>query len=419
MIAPSKPPTPKSTGSEGFRRRRPQPVEFTPRQTSSSSSPTWHRLRSQPLLAAAMAVTKGDGGVAAAETPSPEEMKHADDASQATTTPPSSADSRGSSSSSSASCRSLSMTAARPTLLRQNSISFRGLTEDAEKCGCSTKEEFWPACDVFEAMDRRNFGSISRADYTWALSGLGTSLEFQRVAGRARLAAYFKATAQDLSLEDCIRRMYPMATDQDMGRMKQWANLRKAHNLIFKGSGELSISDRISQAFCHLDAEGSSQVPVTQLIRARLLSRKDAAAALPGDVASMRLCLQEFCAIMEAAIRENLPESAEVGSDKRPSEWTSSFRKRFSQARLLHETLESSLEPSDTTGESSRVAEDTDGQVLENTRYHHANPVPPSEPPSSPPRPKNLLRRQMLRKDATAVHVRASELYAGFQGTKR
>lgn len=120
----------------------------------------------------------------------------------------------------------------------------------------------------------------------WALSAHGTSVEFQRAVRRARLSAYFKATARELSLEEFVRRIFPNASAADDSKMKRWVSWRKARRLLIETTFS-AAEEELNQLFGFLQADCNGDISITDLISAQLLSQEEVLAVLPASCGSL------------------------------------------------------------------------------------------------------------------------------------
>lgn len=167
------------------------------------------------------------------------------------------------------------------------------MSDDTERCGVCQKDDFWTLFDTFQAMDKRRAGAIRRTDFRDALLELGCSVEFQRLANRAKLANYFKETAQDLAFEELVRRVFPTASASDMTRMLRWADLRKARNMLTRGDVAANLHDVFN-----LLLDESSIVSPAELLRAQILPRAQVLALLPAHAVTMPLSFKQFCTLI-------------------------------------------------------------------------------------------------------------------------
>lgn len=148
-------------------------------------------------------------------------------------------------------------------------MASRPTSEYCERCSTCSKEEVWDVYDVFQVLDKRRQFSISRRGYFEALKGC-TSLKQLEVMRRSRLKERFRESAEDLSLEDFLRAMWPAATDKDIPKMIRWCQLREAQSAF---SGVLPNDARgLRIVFDILDLNCDKRVSVEELHRAGILT---------------------------------------------------------------------------------------------------------------------------------------------------
>jgi len=233
--------------------------------------------------------------------------------------------------------------------------------------------------DTFQAMDRRHVGSIRRADYVWALTELGPSIEFQKTATRVKLSTYFHETARELCFEDFLGRAFPTASPLDIARMLRWATLRKAHNILMNEDRPLSDGE-LQEAFLLLEDELGG-VLATELLRARIVSREEMFALLsPAEVASS-LSFESFRKIAR-------------GKFWQPKDTGSSWRAADRLTSQLSSALISDEPPlSPAGGQVSTPSARLAGQPDATQRFAGTPiPLPPTKPPESPQRPRGFQR---------------------------
>eukprot|EP00933_Yihiella_yeosuensis_P041063 TRINITY_DN35500_c0_g1_i1.p1 TRINITY_DN35500_c0_g1~~TRINITY_DN35500_c0_g1_i1.p1 ORF type:complete len:524 (-),score=63.42 TRINITY_DN35500_c0_g1_i1:114-1685(-) len=136
----------------------------------------------------------------------------------------------------------------RPPSAQSRSSSVQG---EGERCAGCSKDTFDELFDAFEAMDLRDNNSIRRKDFHWALGsgGLGTRLDFQRAVRRTNLTKHFYSTAEDLSLEAYLRLAFPCASPPEMGRFRQWADMRKAYLLLTPKHGFTAQKEELKRIY--------------------------------------------------------------------------------------------------------------------------------------------------------------------------
>merc|ERR1719454_2853641 len=121
-------------------------------------------------------------------------------------------------------------------------------------------------------MDLRSKDAVQRADFLWALRAFGAKVDFIRTIKAANLTAYFHDTAQDLYLEDFIRRVFPCLTPDDLMCMWRWISLRKAWHIVQNKMFRASKDD-LHRLFGLLSSAGDDiQLQVSALRRANILT---------------------------------------------------------------------------------------------------------------------------------------------------
>eukprot|EP00746_Dinoflagellata_sp_MGD_P125179 gnl/MRDRNA2_/MRDRNA2_59894_c0_seq1.p1 gnl/MRDRNA2_/MRDRNA2_59894_c0~~gnl/MRDRNA2_/MRDRNA2_59894_c0_seq1.p1 ORF type:complete len:344 (+),score=55.56 gnl/MRDRNA2_/MRDRNA2_59894_c0_seq1:96-1127(+) len=152
------------------------------------------------------------------------------------------------------------------------SVALRSVTK-VERCQCCDIDEFWRVYESFCLMDKQGLGSVRRCDFWEAFTDHVTK-DMQCTIARAKLQQRFRATAADLTFEELIERMWPAATESDHKMMNHWARLRDASMIIsspsFRGSRQ-----NMKQVFDLLDAEGSEMLSLSELVRARILTKEE------------------------------------------------------------------------------------------------------------------------------------------------
>lgn len=160
-------------------------------------------------------------------------------------------------------------------LRRRALTAFLNIKEESERCSCCNKSEYWVCFDVFCAMDRSQDGAVRRGDFVWSLSAHGASVEFQRVIRRARLSAYFKSTAREISFDEFSQRIFPNASPNDIQKMQRWTCMRKAQKIVLSGAFSAK-EEEMREVFSLLEEEdGVGIVALSDLVRAEILTKAD------------------------------------------------------------------------------------------------------------------------------------------------
>jgi Ca2+-binding EF-hand superfamily protein len=150
-------------------------------------------------------------------------------------------------------------------------------------------------------MDRSQEGAIRRGDFVWALSALGASVEFQRVIRRARLSAYFKSTAREISFEEFSQRIFPNASPSDTQKMHRWICMRKAQRVL-TSEDFIEQEDKLQEVFALLEEErGCGSLQLVDLIRAQLLSKAEILDIVP-ETQGPEINFEEFCRLMRPSL---------------------------------------------------------------------------------------------------------------------
>jgi Ca2+-binding EF-hand superfamily protein len=140
-----------------------------------------------------------------------------------------------------------------------------------EQCQCCDIDEFRKAYDSFCLMDKRACGVVRRCDFWEAFTEHLTN-EMQCTISKAKLHQRFRSSSADMTLEELIGRAWPTATDADRKTMNHWAKLHDAF-LIVSSSSFRGTRQNIKQVFDLLDFDGSGMLSVSELVRARILTK--------------------------------------------------------------------------------------------------------------------------------------------------
>jgi len=182
-------------------------------------------------------------------------------------------------------------------LRRRALTAFLNIKEETERCSCCNKAEYWVCFDIFCAMDRSQDGAVRRGDFVWALSAHGASLEFQRVVRRARLSAYFKSTAREISFEEFSQRIFPNASPTDIQKMQRWTCMRKAQKILTSETF-MSQKEDMREVFTLLEEEsGCGSVLLSDLVRAQIFTKAEILDIVP-ETQGPHISFEEFCDIL-------------------------------------------------------------------------------------------------------------------------
>jgi hypothetical protein len=145
-------------------------------------------------------------------------------------------------------------------------------------------------------MDKRNCGSIARSEFYEAITAHPT-LEMRRVMKRCGLHDRFRRSNVDVSLEEFIRLIWPYASGHDMETMRHWSCLREAHSVLKEPTFVGEHAD-LRHIFDLLDIDGSRTISVNELLRSRILSKKDVSTLVHTiNVTEKSLSFKAFCEV--------------------------------------------------------------------------------------------------------------------------
>lgn len=142
-----------------------------------------------------------------------------------------------------------------------------------ERCGCCTMDDFWKIYDSFQLMDKRGCGSVRRCDF-YEASTAHVTLDMRRTINAANLHQRFRSNAAEMNLQELIQLVWPSATDRDKKQMNNWAKLRDA-STILKDSTFQGTRQDLKQIFDLLDIEGNDMLSMSELVRARILTKAE------------------------------------------------------------------------------------------------------------------------------------------------
>lgn len=123
-------------------------------------------------------------------------------------------------------------------------------------------------------MDKRKCGSVRRCDFYDATTEHVT-LEMRRAMTRGDLHERFRTSSAALTFEELLDRIWPTATDTDKKMMKQWTKLYDASSYLSTGSFQ-GTHHNLKQIFDLLDLDGSQTLSMSELVRARILTKDEA-----------------------------------------------------------------------------------------------------------------------------------------------
>jgi hypothetical protein len=100
-------------------------------------------------------------------------------------------------------------------------------------------------------------------------------VEFQRVIRRARLSAYFKSTAREISFDEFSQRIFPNASPNDIQKMQRWTCMRKAQQILSSGTFSAKETEMKEVFACLEEDSGCGSVALSDLVRAEILTKAD------------------------------------------------------------------------------------------------------------------------------------------------
>jgi len=122
-------------------------------------------------------------------------------------------------------------------------------------------------------MDKQGCGAVRRCDFWEAFTDHVTK-EMQCTITKAKLQQRFRASAAEMTFEEFIERMWPSSTDSDRKMMNHWARLRDA-SLIISSPSFRATRLNMKQIFDLLDTDGSEMLSLSELVRARILTKDE------------------------------------------------------------------------------------------------------------------------------------------------
>lgn len=203
-------------------------------------------------------------------------------------------------------------------------------------------------------MDKRGCGAVQRSDFYEATTEHVT-LEMRRTITRADLHARFRTSSAALTFDELLNRMWPTATDADRKMMTQWTKLYGASQLLQKESFQGTHHD-LKQIFDLLDMDGSQTLSMSEMVRARILTKEEARDLLKNwskefgggnddletHLANRKkssfntdksLCFSDFCLLMQKPLTEKYASKEEEGSVKQEFTWDGLCRQAFGASK--------------------------------------------------------------------------------------
>lgn len=175
-------------------------------------------------------------------------------------------------------------------------------------------DDFWKIYNSFLLMDKRGCGSVRRCDFFETISEQVT-LDMRRTMTRGDLHERFTSSATEMTLSELLKRIWPNATDDDRKMMKQWATLYDAFSILSSDSFQGTHRD-LKQLFDLLDLDGSQTLSMSELVRARILTKDEAHQLLKnwhekmgsvspqGQRLTLSLSFSDFCILVQQPLTE-------------------------------------------------------------------------------------------------------------------
>jgi hypothetical protein len=123
-------------------------------------------------------------------------------------------------------------------------------------------------------MDKRGCGSVRRCDF-YEASTEHVTLDMRRTITKGDLYERFRSSAVEMTLTELLQRLWPVATDADRKLMNQWTKLYDASSFLSAGSFQ-GTHHELKQIFDLLDLDGSRTLSMSELVRARILTKFEA-----------------------------------------------------------------------------------------------------------------------------------------------
>lgn len=177
-------------------------------------------------------------------------------------------------------------------------------------------------------MDKRGCGSVRRCDFYEAITEHVT-LEMRRMITRGDLHDRFRSSAADMTFLELIDRIWPAATDADRKMMNQWIKLYDASVYLSTASFQGTHHD-LKKFFDLLDLDGNQTLSMSELVRARILTKGEAQDLLKnwrkefdsdhgagGKKLGPNLNFGDFCLLMQKPLTEKYAkkEEGDVAND--------------------------------------------------------------------------------------------------------
>jgi len=122
-------------------------------------------------------------------------------------------------------------------------------------------------------MDKRGCGLVRRCDF-YEASTAHVTLEMRRTITRGDLHQRFRFDASEMTIQELVGLVWPNASGSDRKQMDHWAKLRDASAVLLDTSFKATRED-LKRIFDLLDVDGSETLSISELVRARILTKSE------------------------------------------------------------------------------------------------------------------------------------------------
>lgn len=174
-------------------------------------------------------------------------------------------------------------------------------------------------------MDKRGRGSVRRCDFYDATTEHVT-LEMTRLIARSDLHERFRTSAAEMTFMELFNRIWPAATDADRKMVTEWTKLYDACAYLSTASFQGTHHD-LKQIFNLLDLDGSQTLSMSEMVRARILTKDEARNLLKswnkqfdegcdshsahGKRLGLSLGFSDFCLLMQKPLTDKYGQKEE------------------------------------------------------------------------------------------------------------
>lgn len=256
-----------------------------------------------------------------------------------------------------------SRTGTPPSPVPRSSLSS-GAAPEIERCACCTIDDFWKIYDSFCLMDKRACGSVRRGDFFEATTEHVT-LDMRRTITRGDLHQRFRESAGEMTLEELLGRVFPTSSEADRKMMDNWAKLRDASKILADPQFMGTRHD-LKKIFDLLDVDGSKSLSMSELTRARILSKGEAQKLLKNwyqafndkqtassdtrrDSLTSGLSFNEFCLLTQKHLVDKYANKEETAT------WESHWRSAFHSSQATTAMVKASRDGFDLSPEKTPV----------------------------------------------------------------